>query len=79
MSPARSFTTGYHPFHPDVSINFQLNHLSDGSPASVTELTRGRAAHKRLPDFTRELLRLPRPPMPAGEPLGGCTSARRPA
>lgn len=47
---------GFHNFHPDVSINYQLNRFSDGSPASVAELT---AAGRRIsgyPDYTRELL-----------------------
>jgi hypothetical protein len=58
MSPARSFTTDYHPFHPNVSINCQLNHFRDGSPASVTELTAAAPRNTGYADFTRELLAL---------------------
>jgi len=37
MNLAPSFAIGYHSFHPDVSINYQLNRFCDG-----TAIHRGR-------------------------------------
>ena len=31
MNLAPSFAIGYHSFHPDVSINYQLNRFCDGA------------------------------------------------
>lgn len=76
MTNAPSSTTGYHTFHPDVSINYQLNRFSDGSPASVAELT---AAGRRIagyPDYTKELLALSDAADAGGRPLAGALYQR---
>ncbi|TFD72122.1 alpha/beta fold hydrolase [Cryobacterium fucosi] len=76
MTSAPSSTTGYHTFHPDVSINYQLNRFSDGSPTSVAELT---AAARRIdgyPDYTRELLSLSDAAAATGRTLAGALYQR---
>lgn len=58
MTSVAQFSVGYLDYHPDVSVNYQLNRFSDGSPSSVAEL---RAAAPRIADYadyTRELLAL---------------------
>jgi pimeloyl-ACP methyl ester carboxylesterase len=58
MTTSPSFTTGYHDFHPDLSINYQLNRFSDNSPASVAELTAAGPRIGDYADYIRELLTL---------------------
>jgi hypothetical protein len=55
MESALSFTIGYHAFHPDRSINYQLNRFSDGTPASVAELSGAAQRITDYADYTREL------------------------
>lgn len=76
MTSAPASTTGYHTFHPDVSINYQLNRFSDGTPASVGELT---AAARRItgyPDYTRERLALSDAADAEGGPLASALYQR---
>jgi len=58
MSAQASFTIGFHAFHPDVSINYQLNRFCDGSPESVAELSTAAPGITDYADYTRELLTL---------------------
>jgi pimeloyl-ACP methyl ester carboxylesterase len=58
VSTEASFPVGYHAFHPDVSINYQLNRFSDGSPESVMELSAAALRITDYADYTRELLAL---------------------
>ena len=58
MSSQASFPVGFHGFHPDVSINYQLNRFSDGSPESVVELSAAALRINDYADYTRELLAL---------------------
>jgi pimeloyl-ACP methyl ester carboxylesterase len=76
MNSAPPSSTGYHTYHPDVSINYQLNRFSDATPASVAELTA--AAHRiaGYPDYTRELLALSDAAEAAGRPLAGALFQR---
>lgn len=55
MESALSFTIGYHAFHPDKSMNYQLNRFSDGTPASVAELSGAALRITDYADYTREL------------------------
>lgn len=58
MTRQASFPIGYHAFHPDASINYQLNRFSDGSPESVAELSAASPRITNYADYTRELLTL---------------------
>jgi alpha-beta hydrolase superfamily lysophospholipase len=58
ISPQAPFPVGYHTFHPDVSINYQLNRFSDGSPESVAELSAAALRITGYANYTRELLAL---------------------
>jgi pimeloyl-ACP methyl ester carboxylesterase len=74
--PPPSTTIGYHDFHPDVSINYQLNRFSDGSADTVRELT---AAARRISDYSdyiRELLALSDTAVAGGRPLAGALYQR---
>ena len=51
MTTPPSFMIGYHPFHRDVSINYQLNRFCDGSPTSVAELIRFVESDVELVDY----------------------------
>jgi pimeloyl-ACP methyl ester carboxylesterase len=76
MIAAPPFTVGYHAFHPDVSINYQLNRFSDGSPASVAELTTAAARITDYADYTRELLALSAAAEASGRTLAGAVYQR---
>ena len=76
MTTAPSFTIGYHVFHPDVSINYQLNRFCDGSPASVAELTEAGPRINDYGDYTRELLALSQTADGAGRTLAAALYQR---
>jgi pimeloyl-ACP methyl ester carboxylesterase len=76
MSPQASFTIGYHAFHPDVSINYQLNRFSDGSPESVAELSAAAPRITDYADYTRELLTLSDAAYANGRTLAGALYLR---
>ncbi len=76
MTTAPSFPVGYHPFHPDVSINYQLNRFCDGSPESVVELTAAAPRITGYADYTRELLALSDAAEAGGRPLAGALYQR---
>lgn len=58
LAPGSPLATGFHGFHPDVSINYQLNRFSDGSPQSVVELTAAAGRISDHLDYIRERLGL---------------------
>jgi pimeloyl-ACP methyl ester carboxylesterase len=76
MASASSFTVGYHTFHPDVSINYQLNRFSDGSTQTVAELSEAAARIADYADYTRELLALSDAAYADGRTLAGALYAR---
>jgi len=76
MAPQKSFTIGYHAFHPDVSINYQLNRFSDGSPESVAELSEAAPRISDYADYTRELLTLSDAAYAKGRTLAGALYLR---
>jgi pimeloyl-ACP methyl ester carboxylesterase len=76
MAPLASFTIGYHAFHPDVSINYQLNRFSDGSPESVAELSAAAPHITDYADYTRELLTLSDAAYTKGRTLAGALYLR---
>jgi hypothetical protein len=73
---AASFIIGYHPFHPDVSINYQLNRFCDGSPESVAELSAAAPRIGDYGDYTRELLILSGAAYANGRTLAGALYLR---
>jgi len=70
------FHVGYHTFHPDVSINYQLNRFCDGSPTSVAELTAVGPRIADYVDYSRELLVLANTADLAGRTLAGALYRR---
>lgn len=76
MTSAPASTTGYHTFHPDVSINYQLNRFSDGTPASVAELTAAARRITSYPDYTKERLALSDAADAEGGPLASALYQR---
>jgi alpha-beta hydrolase superfamily lysophospholipase len=76
MASASSFAVGYHAFHPDVSINYQLNRFSDGSPETVAELSEAAARIADYGGYTRELLALSDAAYAAGRILAGALYLR---
>ena len=58
MTSAPAPNTGLHRFHPDVSINYQLDRFSDGSPLSVVEPSQAARRIDGYPDYTSERLAL---------------------
>jgi pimeloyl-ACP methyl ester carboxylesterase len=69
MTSAPPSVTGFHVYHPDVSINYQLNRFSDGSAATVAELTVAARRIADYADYTRELLTLSDTAAAQGRPL----------
>jgi pimeloyl-ACP methyl ester carboxylesterase len=50
---------GFHPFHPDANINFQLNRLvSEGTEAMLAEVRVAGSRVRTLDDFAREMATL---------------------
>lgn len=76
MAPPTSFIVGYHGFHPDVSINYQLNRFCDGSPESVAELSTAAARISDYADYRRELLALSDAAYANGRTLAGALYQR---
>jgi len=76
MPPAPAFVVGYHSFHPDVSINYQLNRFSDGTEQSVAELTGAALRIGDYADYTRELLLLSDAARAEGRLLAGALYQR---
>ena len=69
-SPVR-LAVGYHHIHPDVSLNYQMNRFSNGSPDMFAEM---RAVAPRIRDYAddiREFLQLSEHALRAGETLKG--------
>jgi len=59
-SPAISFPIGYHELHPDVSVNFQMNHFYSwvGDDSMLTEMRQAAAGVHDYPTFTTIFLEL---------------------
>jgi pimeloyl-ACP methyl ester carboxylesterase len=76
MAPPTSFIIGYHGFHPDVSINYQLNRFCDGSPESVAELSAAAPRISGYADYSRELLTLSEGAYANGRTLAGALYLR---
>ena len=71
-----AFPIGYYVFHPDTSINYQLNRFCDGTPTSVAELTAVAPRIADYADYTRELLVLATSADAAGRTLAGALYRR---
>jgi len=54
----QSFKTGYYQFHPDVSLNYQMNRFSDGSEQMIAEMKEAAPRIHDYPDYIREFLAL---------------------
>lgn len=68
---AESFHVGYYQFHPDVSLNYQMNRFSTGEEDMISEM---RAVAPRIhdyTDYTREFLALSQQALARGETLKG--------
>jgi pimeloyl-ACP methyl ester carboxylesterase len=76
VNSAPPFAVGYHAFHPDVSINYQLNRFSDGSPTSVAELTEAAPRITGYGNYTGELLALSDLAEAGGRPLASALYQR---
>ena len=76
LATGAPLATGFHRFHPDVSINYQLNRFSDGSPQSVVELTAAAGRIFDYLDYIGELLGLSEDADASGRPLAGALYQR---
>jgi pimeloyl-ACP methyl ester carboxylesterase len=66
-----TFAVGYHQIHADVSLNYQMNRFSTGTPDMIAEM-RGVALKIRdYTDYTREFLGLSDQALQKGEVLKG--------
>jgi pimeloyl-ACP methyl ester carboxylesterase len=70
------FAVGYHEIHPDVSVNFQLNRFSDGSPEMVEAMRSVAPRIKDYRDYTREIGQLSREAYEGGLLLHGALFLR---
>ena len=56
--PTGQFTTGFYQFHPDVSLNYEMNRFSDGTDESLDEIREVAPRIHNYPDYIREFLAL---------------------
>jgi alpha-beta hydrolase superfamily lysophospholipase len=75
-SIAHELPIGFHRIHPDVSINYQLNRFSDGSPAMVEAMRKVAPKIVDYRDYTRELSALSREAYERGRLLEGALFLR---
>lgn len=54
-SGAQAFSVGYYQIHPDVSVNYQLNRFSDGSPMMIDAMRRVASKIVDYRSYIREL------------------------
>ena len=66
-----TFAVGYHQFHADASLNYQMNRFSTGTPDMIAEMRQVAPKIRDYADYTREFLRLADRALQQGEALKG--------
>ena len=66
-----NFVVGYHQIHADVSLNYQMNRFSTGTPDMIAEMREVAPKIRDYTDYTREFLGLSDEALQKGEVLKG--------
>ena len=66
-----TFAVGYHQFHADASLNYQMNRFSTGTPDVIAEMRQVAPKIRDYADYTREFLGLADRALQQGEALKG--------
>ncbi len=73
---ASTFALGYHDIHPDVSLNYQMNRFSTGSPHMIAEMRSVAPNIHDYTDYVREFLNLSDKALAGGGTLEGANYLR---
>ena len=71
QSAPAAFAVGYHQIHADVSLNYQMNRFSTGSPDMIAEMRTVAPKIRDYADYVREFLGLSDQALHKGETLKG--------
>jgi len=66
-----TFAVGYHQFHADASLNYQMNRFSTGTPDVIAAMRQVAPKIRDYADYTREFLDLSDQALQQGEALKG--------